>query len=130
MRLRVVCGLSVTIATFCPTTRFRNVDFPAFGRPTIATNPARKLGFLLNVLLNIFLSGLKLAAREPESRACAREAEAPCADSLRAPRSDDLRDRSRHLVQELCPARDSANPQSLLRLHRTFRRIERRAILL
>src|SRR5579871_2213123 len=113
MRLRVVCGLSVTIATFCPTTRFRNVDFPAFGRPTIATNPARKLGFLLNVLLNIFLSGLKLAARESGSRACAHEAEAPYAGSLRAPRSDDLRDRSHRPAQEPCQARGSANPRSL-----------------
>src|SRR6267378_929673 len=40
MRLRVVCGLEVTIATFCPTSRFTSVDFPAFGRPIIATNPA------------------------------------------------------------------------------------------
>src|SRR5215470_9238879 len=41
MRFRVVCGLEVTMATFCPTSRFTRVDFPAFGRPTIATNPAR-----------------------------------------------------------------------------------------
>src|SRR5208282_584866 len=40
MRLRVVCGLDVTMATFCPTNRFSSVDFPAFGRPTMATNPA------------------------------------------------------------------------------------------
>src|SRR5205814_5696207 len=36
---RVVCGLSVTIETFSPTTRFRSVDFPEFGRPIIETNP-------------------------------------------------------------------------------------------
>src|SRR5208282_2306680 len=41
MRLRVVCGFDVTMATFCPTKRFSSVDFPAFGRPTMATNPAR-----------------------------------------------------------------------------------------
>src|SRR5579862_2372821 len=41
MRLRVVCGFEVTMAIFCPTSRFTSVDFPAFGRPTIATNPAR-----------------------------------------------------------------------------------------
>src|ERR1700730_3260677 len=40
MRFRVVCGFEVTIAIFCPTSRFTNVDFPAFGRPTIATKPA------------------------------------------------------------------------------------------
>src|SRR5580658_3731985 len=39
MRLRVVCGFDVTIATFCPTKRLMSVDLPAFGRPTIATNP-------------------------------------------------------------------------------------------
>src|SRR5713101_6061794 len=42
MRLRVVCGLEVTIATFCPTRRFTSVDLPAFGRPSTATNPALK----------------------------------------------------------------------------------------
>src|SRR5271167_804629 len=42
MRLRVVCGFEVTIATFCPTNRFSSVDFPAFGRPMMATNPARR----------------------------------------------------------------------------------------
>src|ERR1700757_830062 len=36
---RVVCGLSVTIETFSPTTRFRSVDFPEFGRPIMETNP-------------------------------------------------------------------------------------------
>ena len=49
MRFRVVCGFEVTIATFCPTRRFSSVDFPAFGRPTIATNPDRKLFFCLLV---------------------------------------------------------------------------------
>src|SRR6266478_1579763 len=39
MRFRVVCGFDVTMAIFCPTKRFTSVDFPAFGRPTIATNP-------------------------------------------------------------------------------------------
>jgi len=37
--LRVVCALSLMIAIFCPTTRFSSVDFPTFGRPTIATKP-------------------------------------------------------------------------------------------
>src|SRR6267142_2289923 len=41
MRLRVVCGLDVTMATFWPTRRLSSVDLPAFGRPTMATNPAR-----------------------------------------------------------------------------------------
>ena len=40
MRLRVVCGLSETIASFWPTSRLRSVDLPALGRPTSATKPA------------------------------------------------------------------------------------------
>src|SRR5215469_15399895 len=43
MRFRVVWGFEVTIATFCPTKRFSNVALPAFGRPIMATNPARRL---------------------------------------------------------------------------------------
>src|SRR5579884_4534405 len=39
MRLRVVCGLGETMATFRPTSVFTRVDLPAFGRPTIAMNP-------------------------------------------------------------------------------------------
>ena len=41
MRLRVVWGLSETIATFWPTSRLTRVDLPTFGRPTTVTNPAR-----------------------------------------------------------------------------------------
>jgi hypothetical protein len=42
MRLRVVCGLGETMATFWPTRVLTSVDLPAFGRPTIATNPDLK----------------------------------------------------------------------------------------
>src|SRR5882724_3204008 len=45
MRLRVVCGFDVTMAIFCPTSRFTSVDFPALGRPTTATNPERNSFF-------------------------------------------------------------------------------------
>src|SRR5947199_304139 len=41
MRLRVVCGLGVTMATLAPTSAFRSVDLPTFGRPTMAAYPAR-----------------------------------------------------------------------------------------
>src|SRR5437764_13480896 len=41
MRLRVVCGLAVTIASFCPTNVFSSVDFPAFGRPMMEAKPER-----------------------------------------------------------------------------------------
>jgi len=43
--LRVVWGLGEVIAIFCPTMRFSNVDLPTFGRPMIATNPERNVGF-------------------------------------------------------------------------------------
>src|SRR6516165_1639562 len=39
MRLRVVCGLAVTIATFSPVSAFSSVLLPAFGRPRMATKP-------------------------------------------------------------------------------------------
>src|SRR5436853_2486659 len=42
MVVRVVCGLSATIAIFDPTSAFNSVDLPALGRPRIDTNPERK----------------------------------------------------------------------------------------
>src|SRR5215813_5367879 len=41
MEVRVVCGLSATMATFCPTSALSRVDLPALGRPTIETKPDR-----------------------------------------------------------------------------------------
>src|SRR5437899_12972467 len=43
MRLRVVCGLCVTIASFSPTNALSSVDLPALGRPMMETNPERNL---------------------------------------------------------------------------------------
>src|SRR5688572_5040210 len=40
-RCRVVCGLSVTMLSFSPTSVFSSVDLPTFGLPTMATNPQR-----------------------------------------------------------------------------------------
>ena len=40
IRLRVVWGLGVTIASFSPTIRLSSVDLPTLGRPKIATVPA------------------------------------------------------------------------------------------
>jgi hypothetical protein len=42
IRVRVVWGLGETIETFWPRRRFISVDFPTFGRPTIATKPDLK----------------------------------------------------------------------------------------
>src|ERR1017187_3955592 len=39
MRLRVVCGLAETMATFSPVKALSSVLLPAFGRPRMATNP-------------------------------------------------------------------------------------------
>ena len=39
MLMRVVWGLSETMATFCPIRALRRVDLPEFGRPTRATYP-------------------------------------------------------------------------------------------
>ena len=44
MRMRVVCALGLTMEIFWPISRLRSVDFPAFGAPRMATNPARVLG--------------------------------------------------------------------------------------
>src|SRR5579859_5032191 len=39
IRFRVVWGTAVTMETLAPTRAFTRVLFPAFGRPTMATNP-------------------------------------------------------------------------------------------
>src|SRR5438105_10418228 len=41
MRLRVVCGLAETAATFSPRRALSSVDLPTLGRPTRATYPDR-----------------------------------------------------------------------------------------
>src|SRR5712692_6124649 len=41
IRVRVVCGLGLTLASLAPTKAFSNVDLPTFGRPTKATKPQR-----------------------------------------------------------------------------------------
>src|SRR3546814_12426514 len=40
-RVRVVCALGLTIATFWPTSALTRVDLPALGAPTTATKPQR-----------------------------------------------------------------------------------------
>src|SRR4051794_2108164 len=42
IEVRVVCGLSATMATFWPTSAFRSADLPAFGLPMRDTKPERK----------------------------------------------------------------------------------------
>src|SRR5579871_4280721 len=41
MFIRVVCGFSVTMAIFSPTSALSSVLLPALGRPIMETNPER-----------------------------------------------------------------------------------------
>src|SRR5687768_2762482 len=41
IRVRVVCGLLETMASFSARSRLSSVDLPALGRPTSATEPER-----------------------------------------------------------------------------------------
>src|SRR3954452_7785868 len=43
IRLRVVCGRGLTMASFSPTIRLSSVDLPTLGRPKMATVPATVL---------------------------------------------------------------------------------------
>src|ERR1700733_1222006 len=51
MRVRVVCGFAVTMATFSPVSAFNSVLLPAFGRPIMETNPDRT-GTILSYVLS------------------------------------------------------------------------------
>ena len=46
-RVRVVWGVAEVIAIFLPRIWLSRVDLPTFGRPTRATNPERKRGFVI-----------------------------------------------------------------------------------
>src|ERR1041385_214388 len=50
MEVRVVCGLSATIATFWPTRALSSVDFPAFGPPMRETKPDLNFLFMRDCL--------------------------------------------------------------------------------
>src|SRR3990172_10163931 len=58
-RLRVVCGLGLTMATFSPRIWFSNVDLPTFGRPTMAIVPERDGGTVFSLFWSC-VSGIKL----------------------------------------------------------------------
>ena len=55
IRLRVVCGLGVTMASFSPTIRLSSVDLPTLGRPKMATVPATVPGGLDGAPLRLSL---------------------------------------------------------------------------
>src|SRR5271154_6332749 len=55
MVVRVVCGLSETMASFSPISAFNSVDLPALGRPISEANPDR----------NAVISGFRARFRAP-----------------------------------------------------------------
>src|SRR5450631_48728 len=63
---RVVCGRSLVIATFCPTSALSNVDLPAFGRPTTQAKPERWRGVTPSV--SPMETGAEQSRRAPSLR--------------------------------------------------------------
>jgi hypothetical protein len=56
----VVCGFLDVIEIFWPIIWFKSVDFPAFGAPTMATNPDLKIFNLSCMFDMLYLSKRKL----------------------------------------------------------------------
>ena len=54
--VRVVCGLSATMATFCPTRAFSSVLLPALGRPMMETKPDLKPDGVVSLVDSVFTS--------------------------------------------------------------------------
>src|SRR5260370_26619806 len=73
MRLRVVCGLEVTMAIFCPTRRFSRVDLPALGRPMMATKPERNPGLSGTGMWAVVVSRISLGRRFRVISFCGRD---------------------------------------------------------
>src|SRR5262249_30933356 len=107
MRLRVVCGFGVTIAIFCPTRRFTSVDFPAFGRPRMATNPLRNVLFEFSVLVIAIVVWFGWASVSAERlvAVCGFARAALSADWLPQLQSGALPCQSCLLTRALCPTR-------------------------
>ena len=72
MSRRVVCGLSDTIATFCPTSAFTRVDLPTFGRPTTATIAAAEPARRSSPRIPLERGRQELRERPHETLACER----------------------------------------------------------
>src|SRR5512141_1756952 len=62
MAVRVVCGRGATIASLVPNRAFNSVDFPALGRPRIATNPA--LCFIFGCFRDSYLIYAQIVRRQ------------------------------------------------------------------
>src|ERR1700722_19873954 len=70
MEVRVVWGLSATMATFWPTRALSSVDLPALGRPIKETKPERNLGGVTGSLMRQHLAS---EARSHECERCTQE---------------------------------------------------------
>ena len=69
MRLRVVCGLAETMATFSPVRAFSSVLFPALGRPRYSDKSRFHEGtILLRVCLKTALASARFRVRPPSLR--------------------------------------------------------------
>src|SRR5215470_6846599 len=117
MRFRVVCGFEVTMAIFCPTRRFTSVDFPAFGRPTIATNPDLCTApvFAFSVFSTSLMAGSH-ASRCPTIFVFSLAT--LCVGSLLALQNEILADRIFRPAQGLFRSHGSAGRQSWSPFHR------------
>src|SRR5579862_6322644 len=62
MAVRVVCGRGATMASLVPISAFSSVDFPALGRPRIATNPA--LCFIFGCFRDSYLIYAQIVGRQ------------------------------------------------------------------
>ena len=65
MRSLVTPGVSLTIAIRSPASMLKSVDFPTFGRPTMAT-----IGLLTSSSYRCFLSWRRMQNRMSETRLC------------------------------------------------------------
>src|ERR1700732_222220 len=124
MRFRVVCGFGETMATLRPTSVLTSVDFPALGRPTMATKPD------LKGMRELYASGAngetprRKKATPPLTRpGVAHAREVLSVGWLREHRNEVRRLRLPRRCAERGPRRCSAGPQSWL--HRRARKIRR-----
>src|SRR5580658_868592 len=115
MRVLVVCGLCVTIASFCPSSAFSSVLLPAFGLPTIDTNPVRSAIPLFSHLQSSSVITLR---PHPPPRARAQ----PSCRSTAAPPSATAHPPPPHPAAEY--ARQSRSPARPLWLRRIPSRVE------
>ena len=80
MRLRVVCGLAVTMATFSPVRALSSVLLPTLGRPRMATNPDFKAVHAPDSIIADFASRALISSAHGEGRRNRTADSAPAAN--------------------------------------------------